>query len=131
MSITKMRDFEGEDREMEYVYMVGQGNSNCFGRSKGPPFYEPFPTREMKNKARQAFGPYCLNCGIAEHTLARECPEGYINKPGLIHHSMGEGRRSKYVRSGRGSNAASARILPITILGRNEDATVKSWPLYR
>ena len=91
MSITQMVGFDAEDREIEYVYMVGRGNSDKFGRSKDPPFYEPFPTRELKNKARQAYGPYCLNCGSADHTLARDCPEGYINKSGLIHHSIGEG----------------------------------------
>lgn len=76
MSITEMRDLDGEDREMEYVYMMGRGNSDKFGRSQDPPFHEPFPTRELKNKARQAYGPYCFNCGSADWLMS--APRGTL-----------------------------------------------------
>lgn len=90
-STMQMHGFDGKDCETEYVYMVGWGKSDKLCKSKDPPFHEPFPTRELKNKARQAFGPYCLNCGSADHTLARECPERYINKSVFTHNSTGEG----------------------------------------
>lgn len=114
-----VRSFDRKNWEMEYVYMVGWGNSDKFGKSKGPMCYESVPARELKNEAQHAFGPCCLNRGRLDHTLARECPEGYMNKLGVIHHSMGVVRGRRVARNERGGSTASALTLLKIILRRN------------
>lgn len=82
--------YEEEDKEMRHVNAIGQKNNHRFGKKEDPPFYEPFNSREAKDAARKSFGPFCLNCGSSEHMLARECPQDYMNKSGLIRHEIGE-----------------------------------------
>ena len=63
--------FEEEDVEMRHVFAIGQKSNQRFGKkNKDPPFYEPFKSREAKDAARKAFGPFCLNCGSSDHLLA-------------------------------------------------------------
>ena len=84
--------YEEEDTEMQYVNAIGQKQNHRLGKKgKDPPLYEPFHSREAKDAARKAFGPFCLNCGSSEHLLARDCPQEFMNKSGIIHHEIGEG----------------------------------------
>ena len=93
MMVCGGKDFDEEEDEYRYVYTVAERrrNKRGFGPHNDPPFYEPFGSREERMQKRKSFGPFCLNCGSSEHTLARDCPEPFLNKSGLIHHTIGQG----------------------------------------